>query len=155
MNIEMIDTDDIVLPQKTIEANNLRNGNIRIFLNDLAQKDLSKNPQKKIKHITNYYIRYLSSKLNSLYLKYNGEEEYGNCLFTIFHTNVMSDLLTSYYHIMNPSPEGNEKEQKYKEVKRLFELLEQEYSSKYNLPITSLIFIKEYTEKSEIFRYIV
>lgn len=132
--IKLIDTEDIILPQKTLEANALRNQNIQAFWNDLSKEEMTKNPQKNLKHLTDHYTNYLATKLNCLFVKMSTYPDYGSYLSPIFHSHTMSELLGIYHKILNSDPNRAKIDQEIEEINKLFKLLEQDYNSQYQLP---------------------
>lgn len=144
----MINTEDVVLSQKTLEANPLRNQNICIFWNDLAGKEIAENPLKLIKYLTDHYIDYLATKLNCLCVK-STDSDCGDSLYSIFHTHTMSELFNIYVKILNSHTDKAKVDQERKEINKLFKLLEHDYNSQYHRPMFTNAVIKESPTKEK------
>ena len=139
---DVIDTSDVILPESVVQDNLCRNMGIRLFWNDLALRESGKRSAKRIKFITNPFIRYLGSKLNALFHKFTTRDippgpdfpgvPSAESLALIFATHTMSVLIREYYNMVNSpillkNKVRAETEDEHEIMRIMFRMLEKDF----------------------------
>jgi hypothetical protein len=165
----IIDTRSVTVPLKELRDSKSRNINVRRFWNQLVADDLAKNPEKKVKYLTNKCIRYLARKLNKLFYKYTLQNQEFHVLAhmalpgiptmesltEVFCRYKMSGIIRLYYNDLNSRTTGDENKSLQREdieqnAIAMCRLLEQDYKSKNTEPVYTYERVDEYTDNENI-----
>jgi len=147
---ELIQTTNVKTKQElspTSAKNRLEN--IKRMWNVRSEKDFEQNPNKTVIKLNKEYIEYLGNKLTSLFHKYTTspwsiKKKFRNAkvlpftlsyleLFAIFSCKKMSELIDLYYDFLNcrreiPALCTDEEQILIRNIYKMFELIEQEYT---------------------------